>query len=345
MKLCSVTNYIEGTYVNEFLIFNKLSSLLGITKSDSFNFKNLNSIYYINKNYTHLIIYFDHKILSPEECHIFLREINIPKIFIVDTIPEKHKEINFEIEKELFTGKVNSFVSLPIEHQEFLYNEYADGLIFFNEFDKNIFSNYYNIKESIPKKVIPPPLGKKEDLQINFNNLSPNKLMGYNGVPSHANGFSTIKNYFNTIPGYFLDIFGVHGRTSVNNEHLINNILDDYYPNIRFRGKLKDFNKFFKLYHIYLNLSIYDSFDYFTFLSLLNGMVPIINQDSGTSLYFKSYPFKINSDSNSFKYTVNLINNTPTDYLKDILENTLNEMPELENENVLLKYKTFLNGF
>ena len=64
MKLCSISNYTHKGYINEFFIYNKLSSLLGIGIEDSFNFYNPNIAYTINKNYTHLLVYFDYKSTS-----------------------------------------------------------------------------------------------------------------------------------------------------------------------------------------------------------------------------------------------------------------------------------------
>ena len=71
-----------------------------------------------------------------------------------------------------------------------------------------------------------------------------------------------------------------------------------------FKGKVKDPNKFFNLYHIYYNVSLYDSFNYFTFLSAINGVIPLISQNSGTSFYFKNYPFIVTDDPNSLKYNL-----------------------------------------
>ena len=51
MKLCVITNYINTGYINEPLIFQKISSILNITKEDTFDFLDFNSAYKVNKNY------------------------------------------------------------------------------------------------------------------------------------------------------------------------------------------------------------------------------------------------------------------------------------------------------
>ena len=343
MKLCSVTNYNNKGYINELLICSKLSSTLGIQSKDSFAFKDLNSVYYINKNYTHLLIYFDYKVTSIQGYDEFLKDITIPKIFIVDTIPHKHEEINKYFVDTFLKNEIYSFTSLSQNLQETLYKKYADGIVLFSDLDKQLFNQFYNISDIVPKVVIPPPLGKEKDLKINFDNFSPNNLVGYNGVPSYTNGFQLIGKTLSQSPQYTLDVFGTHGRTDFNTEQLFNSLLSEL-PNLNFKGRLKNTEKFYKHYHTYINVALYDSFDYFTFKSLLNGMVPLLSKNTGTSSILKSYPFISTPNLDSVKYTLELISKTPIDYLKEILSNTLEDIKQLSDEKCLNKYQTFLSN-
>ena len=98
-----------------------------------------------------------------------------------------------------------------------------------------------------------------------------------------------------------------------------------------------------KLYHIFFNATVYDSFNYITFLSLLSGTVPILSSNTGTSSYFKSYPFIAEHSIESLKYTLELINKTPLSYLQDILNDAANHMLELNDETSKEKYLNFFN--
>lgn len=342
MKLCVITNYTNTGYINEPLIFQKISSVLNITEEDTFDFLDFNSAYKVNKNYTHALILFNYKTTSIQPYQEYLNEVEIPKVFIVDTICHKHEELNKEFINNYFKNYPYSFTSLSKELQSLLYEKYADGLVFFSELDKQLFQQYYPTVSSKVMEIIPPPLGKKEEITININNFTPNTLIGFNGVPSYSNGFVSIGKTLNELKGFNLNLYGTHGREDLNNELLINNILQ-LTSNVNFRGRLKNYPNFFKLHHIYLNPSIYDSFNYYTFLSLLNGMVPIVGKNTGTSSYLKSYPFIAESNLQSVKYNIELVLNTSKDYLKDILFNTLSFLKELSNENIKEKYQTFLN--
>ena len=342
MKLCIITNYGNTGYINEPLIFQKISSILDITKEDTFDFLDFNSAYKVNKNYTHALILFDYRVTSIQLYQEYLEEVEIPKIFIVDTICHKHKDLSKEYVNKHLKNHPFAFPSLSQSLNELLYEKYADGLIFFSELDRQLFKEYYPKASNKPSAMIPPSLGKKEDIKINFDNLSPNTLMGFNGIPSYQNGFFYIKNTMSHLQGINLNVFGSHGREDFTTETLFNTNLHNT-PNIRFNGRLKNYNNFFKLHHIYLNPAIYDSFDYFTFLSLLNGMVPIVGKNTGTSSYLKFYPFVAEPNLQSIRYNIELILNTPVDYLKDILSNTLVSLKELSDENVKEKYQTFLN--
>ena len=344
MRLCLITNYIDGKYINESLILNQLFVTLGLSAKDIFNFNNPNLAYKVNKGYTHSLILLDYKISSIELYKEFLEEVSIPKIFIIDTIPEKHRELHIEFCSKFLKDYVNNFTLLSLKHQNYLYENYADGFIFYSELDKNLFKKYYKNHLSKPTKIIPPSLGKKSDININFENLKPNKLIGFNNTPSYANGLLSLGETLKQIPDYSLDIYGSHGRTESTNEILTNDITTAL-SNAQFRGKVKNLKKFYQLYHIYYNSVIYDSFNYFTFLCILNGMVPIVKQNTGTASYFKSYPFVVTEDPNSLKYNLELINNTPITYLKNILTTTVEGLNGLNDENSKKQYYNFLNEF
>lgn len=342
MKLCVITNYTNTGYINEPLIFQKISSILDITKEDTFDFLDFNSVYKVNKNYTHAIVLFDYRTTSIQLYQEYLNEVKISKIFIVDTICHRHEELNKEFVDKYLKDYPYSFTSLSKKLQSLLYEKYADGLIFFSELDKQLFKKYYPTVSNKVIEVIPPPLGKRKDIEINFNNISPNNLIGFNGIPSYQNGFFSIGDTMPNLSGINLNVFGSHGREDLNVELLFNHILQNV-SNVKFNGRLKNYSNFYKLHHIYLNPAIYDSFDYFTFLSLLNGMVPIVGKNTGTSSYFKLYPFIAEPNIQSIKYNIELILNTPIDYLKDILSNSLVFLKELSDENIKEKYQTFLN--
>ena len=343
MRLCLVTNYVNGKYVNESLILNKLINTLELSSKDIFNFNNLNTTYKLNKEYTHVLVLLDYKISSLSLYKEFLEEINIPRIFIVDTIVERQKELHEKFCNEHLKEYINNFLSLSLQHQTQLYKKYADGFIFYNEYDKRFFKMYYKNILKKPTTIIPPSLGKKKNIKLNLKNLKPNKLIGFNNSPSYSNGLFNLGRTLLQLPDYSLDIYGSHGRTDIVNEILTNDITQ--HPNMSFRGKVKDPNKFFSLYHIYYNASLYDSFNYFTFLSIINGVVPVISQNSGTSFYFKNYPFIVTDDPNSLKYNLELINNTPIDYLKNILSTTIEGFKELNDKNIKNQYYNFLNEF
>ena len=344
MKLCIVTNYNYVGYINENLIIQNIASLLGIKKEDTFDFLDLNSSFTVNKNYTHALIILNYKATSIQPYTEYLQELTIPKIFVVDTIPEKHREVNKEFVDNFIENGVESFTCLSKNLQSVLYEKYADGIIVLSELDKKLFKTYYPKASNKPIEVIPPSLGQSKDLKIKFDNFKPNSLCAFNGEPSYANGILAAGETVHRNKQLTCHIYGVHGRSDLNDEFLVNGILNTS-PNVKFKGRLKNFDNFFKLYHIYLNSSIYDSFNYFTFLSLLNGMVPIVGSNTGTSSYFKSYPFISESTPESVEYFTNLILNTSEEQLRVILFNCMPFLEELSNEVVEKKYQTFLNEF
>jgi hypothetical protein len=125
---------------------------------------------------------------------------------------------------------------------------------------------------------------------------------------------------------------------------MIVNHLTSTNDRIRFKGRLKNDKKFFKDNYIYSNLSIYDTFDYYTFFSLLNGSVPIISNTSGTSSFFKSYPFIVNNSVDSMSNVLEVINTTSVDDMKEILKTALEDIKYLNNDNINEQYIKFINS-
>ena len=343
MKLCAITNYHNKGYINEIITINKILNSLSILHNDTYNFISPNITYEINKTYTHALIFMDYKVSSVEFYKEFLNEIKIPKIFIIDTIPHHNKELNDEFIEFNIKGMINNFNGLPINRQLFLYENCADGFVFFNDNDVNLFQKYYKLNNPKPFSVISPPLGNKGQIDINFNNLIPNKNIGFNGYPSNQSGMFDLLNLIEFNTKYVLNMYGTHGRDDILNE-LIANHLTSKNNRIKFNGRLKNDEKFFKENYIYSNLSLYDTYDYYTFFSLLNGSVPLISKSSGTSQFFKSYPFIVNDRVDSMSNMLEVINKTSIDDMKDILKVSLDDIKELNNENNYEQYKKFLNS-
>ena len=89
MKICIITNYIDKGYVNELFILDNLISTLNLQQKDIYSVSDVNLSYSINKNYTHVLVLLDFKVTSLLSLTPFLDNISIPKIFVIDTIPEK----------------------------------------------------------------------------------------------------------------------------------------------------------------------------------------------------------------------------------------------------------------
>tara|TARA_B110000046_G_C12997364_1_gene400599 strand:- start:1109 stop:2122 length:1014 start_codon:yes stop_codon:yes gene_type:complete len=337
MKLSIITNYKRKGYINEQLIFKRLCSTLNISINDIFDFNTTNVFYKINKNYTHVLVIMDYNVTSPKIYKDILKELLIPKIFIIDSLHYKKREIHESIFDTQFP-----FTSLSHPQQNYIYNQYADGFVFYNKLDQNNFNNFYTFSKPKPSVVIPPSLGKK--IEINFKNFNPNKLIGINFNPSAAEGILNLKRVMNNLKDYYLDIYGSHGREDIMGEYIINDLTFNCY-NINFKGKLMSNTHFFNTYHIYYNATLYDSFNYFAFLSLLNGMVPILTSNTGTHSFFPDYPFTSDGTPESIEYNINLISKTPPDYLKKILTNTLKNLIPLNDKILKEKYNTFLNEF
>lgn len=338
MKLCLITNYGNRSYVNEKFIHDQLLVTLSITSKDCYDFSNANSAYSINKQYDFALITLDYKITSIEKYDKFLSEVKIPKIFLVESIAEKHKEVCMSF----LDYRSTLFTSLSTAHQNLLYSKYSNGLIFYSELDKRMFDEFYNVDKSIARTVIPPSLGKKKNIKVDFKNLKPNTNILFNGCPSFSNGITNLDQALQGVNTYTADIYGTHGREDLANENIVNHITSTN-NNVKFLGKLKDIKKSFSIYHIFFNATIYDSFNYLAFLSLLNGTIPILSSNTGTSSYFKSYPFIAEHNIESLKYTLELINQTPINYLQDILKDTANHMLELNDKTSKEKYLNFFN--
>lgn len=343
MKLCVITNYQNKGYINEIITFNKIINSLSIPHNDVYNFNSPNIIYEINKTYTHALIFLDYKISSIELYKQFFKELQIPKIFIIDSIPHHNKELNDEFIEVNINGMVNSFCGLPINYQLLIYENYSDGFIFLNDNDVNLFQKYYPLTKPKPALVIPPPLGDINDIKINFDNITPNKNIGFNGYPSYQSGMFNLLNLIKFNPKYNLNLYGAHGRDEVLNE-MIANHLTSTSNRIRFKGRLKNDEKFFKDNYIYSNLSMYDTFDYYTFFSLLNGSIPIISDSSGTSSFFKSYPFIVNNRMDSISKALDVINTTSVDDMREILNIALEGIKHLNNDNISQQYIKFINS-
>lgn len=344
MKVCIITNYKERGYVNETFIFNKLKETLNISSIDVFNTKEINKVYNINKQYTHSIIFLDYYGSSIKGYIDFLSEVKIPKIFIIDSVPEMDREFDAVFVKELLANGLSNLTILPKDSQNFLYNRFADGLIFLTHSDIGIFSKNYKLDNKIPYTVIPPSLGNKEDIKINFDNLIPNNNIGFNGVPSFKQGIYNIFSALILYPKYYLNIYGSQGRNDLSNQLLVNYVTDNS-TCIKYKGKLKNREKFFQENHMFFNICLYDSFNYPTFDSLLNGMIPIISNTSGTSTYFSDYPFICEHTPESIINTLDKITQTSKEDLKNIMEVTVSKLTELNNNTLRERYVEFLKQF
>lgn len=344
MKLCLITNYKEKGYVNDTFIFNKLKETLNISSTDVFNTKEINRVYNLNKQYTHSIVFLDYHGNSIKGYIDFLSEVKIPKIFIIGTVPEMDREFDNIFVKELLQTGISNLPILSKNQQNLLYNKFADGLIFLTPSDINLFSQKYKLDNNIPYVVIPPSLGKKEQIKIDFSNLLPNNNIGFNGIPSFKQGIYSIFTALSSHSKYNLNLYGGHGRNDLSNQLLVNHIVDNS-TFIKYKGKLKNKKNFSQENHIYFNICLYDSFNYPTFDSLLNGMVPIISNTSGTSAYFPNYPFICENSTESIINTLDKITQTSKHDLKNIMEVTVSKLTELNNDTLKEKYMKFFKHF
>lgn len=342
MKLAAVTNYTGKGLINELAIFEHLYKALNITEADTFNFRDTNAQYHINDTYTHLIICFDYKVSSAQLYQDFLKEVTVPKIFIVDTIAEKHRELNQKAILKYTPGFPEGFTALSKTKQNKLYNDYADALVFFNDNDKELFDNYYKVSDSVLKVTIPPALGKKENLNVKLDGIKTNNRIAYNGIPSYANGIDTVGNLIANVKDSNLDIFGTHGRLDYFNEFLINSITSNV-PHIKFRARLKNDKLIYSNYSMYLFLPTYDTFDFFTYKCILNGVFPILSRNSNTLKHLKDYPFTILPQLDQFEYITQLLKKSKPETLRNILKKQESNLKLLSNENILSQYTNLIN--
>ena len=342
MKICVVTNYNNKGYINEQLIFNSLFKTLNILPQDIFDILDINSVYKINKNYTHLLILFDYRVTVISPYKTFFSEVKIPKVFLIDTIPQTQKDLDIEFSTHILENKVSHLSCLSHQHQQLLYENFADGLIFHTQQDVNLFNHHYIINKEIPATIIPPSLGKEEDIKVNFTHFSPNKNIGFNGSPSYANGIYILSEILKDLPDYSANLYGSQGRSDISNE-ILTNYATETNPNIKFKGRLNNDSNFFQENHIYYNVSIYNSFNYFVLTSILNGMVPIISEQSSMVSYFPHYPFIASNNPTSIMDVLKSINITSDESLKSILQNTVSNLKHLNDEFTKEQYYNFLN--
>jgi len=343
MKLCIITNHQDKSHINDSQIHDRLITTLGLTPKDVFDLSDVNSVYHVNNEYTHALILLDYNVTTIVPHKNYFEELNLPKIFIIESIAEYHKTIDVHFSKEILKSNHRNLIGLSIEHQSFLYKEYADAFIFYSNKDIDLFNTYYpNIGEQ-PLYVIPPSLGEEKDIKVNFDYFSPNKNLGFNAEPSYSNGILEISEALLSPSEYSFNIYGNHGRTPINTQTLLNYITQKN-KNIRFKGRVNNNRQFHLENHIYCNTTLYSSFNYSTFTSLLNGTVPLISDLSGEVDFFPSYPFITKLDPLSIRNTLSNISNTPPEQLKDILNSAANNLIELNDNNSKEHYYKFLNS-
>jgi hypothetical protein len=342
MKLCLITNYVNKGYIEETLILNQLIDTLELLPEDVIEFKNENQVYSLNQYYTHALVLLNSEITSYQYIVNFLSELTIPKIFIVDTIPEVEKDLNTEFVKNFSIEKDYVYSTLKTNEWNELYS-LSDGFIFYNEKDKHLFNEKY-ISNKVVSCVIPPSLGKKEFVKLNEQNIIKTNNIGYNGTPSYSKGIFHLEFYSKYLNNFNFSLYGSHGKNPVKNENIVN-YLTEKYPNINFYGKLKDYNKFYLNNYIYYDCSLYNSFSYFMYLSLINGVVPIISKNTSSSEYLSDYPFSIEyANIESFNNIFNQINNISVSELRSILFKTVEDISWINNSNCKNLYKEFITN-
>ncbi len=339
MKLCLVTNYLNKGYINEILILNQLKTTLNLSPEDIISFHDENKVYNINKQYTHALILLDYNITSYKFILNFLNELNIPKIFIVDSIPEVHKQLNQEFVDSYSKIKDYVFSTLKTDDWFKLYN-LADGLVFYNSIDYHEFFRIHNLKKT-PSSIIPPSLGKKEDIVFNSNNVIKNKNIGFNGDPSYPNGIFNYGFLNDKLPDYNLSIYGSHGKNHQKSESILNHTVDNC-DNATFYGKLKDTKSFYLRNFLYYDFVIYNSFSFSMYKSLINGVIPVIGRNTSSNLYLKDYPFVAEyMDIDSLYHQILKIQNTSVSELISIMSDTVNNLKSLNDKNLKGLYYEF----
>lgn len=343
MKLCLITNYINKGYIEETLILNQLITTLELSPKDIIEFKDENKVYSLNQKYTHALILLNSEITSYQYIKNFLLELKIPKVFIVDSIPDIEKELNSEFIDKFSSEK--DYVFSTLEHDEWaqLYG-LADAVVFYNQIDFNIFTEKYK-PNLIPTNVIPPSLGKLENLKPNLENIIKNNNIGYNGTPSYSKGIFNLEFINQIDPTYNFNIYGSHGKNGIKNQNIINYLTDSYY-NINFYGKLKNYSKFYLNNFIYYDCSLYNPFSYNMYLSLVNGVIPILSHNTSSTTYLTNYPFTIEyANPNSFISIINEIHNTPISQLRTIISEAVNNISWMNDTYCKNEYYTFIKNY
>ena len=336
MKLCLITNYLNKGYINESLIFNQLKTTLNLSPEDIISFHDENKVYNINKQYTHALILLDYNITSYKFILNFLKGLNIPKIFIIDSIPEIHKQLNQEFVDSYSNVKDYVFSTLKTNEWFEIYN-LADGLVFYNTIDHDEFLKIHDLQHK-KRAIIPPSLGKEEDIVFNPNNVIKNINIGFNGDPSYPNGIFNYGFINSKIPNYNFSIYGSHGKNHQKSESILNHIIENC-DNANFYGKLKNTKSFYLNNFLYYDFVIYNSFSFFMYKSLINGVIPIINKNTSSSLYLKDYPFTAEyMNIDSFHHQTQRIQNTSVSELIPIMSNVVQNLKHLNNKNLKSLY-------
>lgn len=340
MKLCLITNYLNKGYIDETLILKQLCKTLSLSPKDIVDFSNENVVYDINNQYTHALVLLDYNITSHNYIKHFLSELKIPKIFIIDSIPEIEKNLNKQFVDNYSAFKDYHFSTLKINEWNQVYS-LADGIIFYNEIDYQEFLKYYKPNQ-VPFTLIPPSLGEKKDIIFNHTNVIKNKNIGFNGTPSYSTGIFHYGFFNNLQPDYNFSIYGSHGKNPQKNESVLNHVIKEC-SNVNFYGKLKDYRKFYLNNFIYYDFNIYNSFSYSMYQSLINGVIPIISKNTSSSLYLVNYPFQTEyMDVNSLSNQIQLIQNTSVSGLIDIMEGFVDSLSFFNNENCKELYYEFI---
>lgn len=342
MKLCLITNYINKGYIEETLILNQLITTLELSPEDIVEFKDENKVYSLNSNYTHALVLLSSEITSYQYIKNFLSELNIPRIFIIDSIPEVEKDLNNEFVKNFSIEKDYVYSTLEVHEWNQLY-ALADGFIFYNKKDLELFPEKYT-PNKVPAYIIPPSLGEEQDIKLKEQNIIKNNNIGYNGTPSYSKGIFNLEFYIKYLENFNFSLYGSHGKNAIKNENIVNHLTYTY-SNINFYGKLKDYNKFYLNNFIYYDYPLYNSFSYFMYLSLINGVVPIISKNTSSTEYLTNYPFTaeyINPES--FNNIFNKINNTSVTELRSILSDAIKSISWMNNTNCRNLYKEFITN-
>jgi hypothetical protein len=343
MKICLVTNYLNKGYTEEIEILNQLKITLKLSSSDVVDFSNANKVYDINNDYTHVLILLDYHITSYKYILNFISELTLPKTFIIDSIPEVEEMLDKQFTGHYSATKDFYFPTIQKENWNKLYL-LADSFIFYNDIDYLEFTRTYDL-ENIKKEIIPPSLGKKEDIVFNFQNVIKNKNIGFIGSPSYSKGIFHYGYLHNQNPTYNFSMYGSHGKNPLKNESIANHITTNC-NNSKFCGRLKDKNKFYLNNFVYYDFALYSPFSYFMYKSLINGVIPIISKNTSSYQYLPNYPFASEyMDISSFNQQLLNIENTPVSELIEIMSMYVEHLSNTLNDDIIKNiYYKFLKS-